>query len=239
MNPNLVAEDVLVGSSVVANNAMNRERQLTGVNSYHRELGLHPLDWLRARMVDTADSAAGAPATTLRWLDLCCGRGRALLQADDRLRAAGIRDRFDLMGVDLVDAFDVVPQGAPVTFVTASIVTWQPPDPVDLITCVHGLHYVGDKLGVIVRAAGALTENGLFIADFDASSVRRRDGRAMGRILTAALRDGGFDYDARRRLIRCQGRREANLPFAYLGADDRAGPNYTNQPAVHSYYEDR
>ncbi|MFD0205449.1 MULTISPECIES: hypothetical protein [Saccharothrix] len=24
----------------------------------------------------------------------------------------------------------------------------------------------------------------------------------------------------------------------YLGADDRAGPNYTGQPAVHSYYAD-
>lgn len=27
-----------------------------------------------------------------------------------------------------------------------------------------------------------------------------------------------------------------SLPYTYLGADDRAGPNYTNQPAVHSYY---
>ena len=50
------------------------------------------------------------------------------------------------------------------------------------------------------------------------------------------LRRAGLDYDARRHLIRCHGRREVGLPFAYLGAD-RAGPNYTGQPAVHSYYE--
>ena len=27
-----------------------------------------------------------------------------------------------------------------------------------------------------------------------------------------------------------------SLPYRYLGADDRAGPNYTGQPAVVSYY---
>jgi hypothetical protein len=27
------------------------------------------------------------------------------------------------------------------------------------------------------------------------------------------------------------------FPFRYLGADDTAGPNYTGQPAVDSYYE--
>jgi len=28
----------------------------------------------------------------------------------------------------------------------------------------------------------------------------------------------------------------ADLPYTYLGADDRAGANYTGQPAVHSNY---
>jgi len=27
------------------------------------------------------------------------------------------------------------------------------------------------------------------------------------------------------------------LPYGYLGADDQAGPNYTGQAAVDSYYE--
>jgi SAM-dependent methyltransferase len=220
----LVGEDVLVNSSVVANNAMNRERRLAGVNSYARELGLNPLDWLRAR--------EAIPA----WLDLCCGRGRALLQAADALRRERILDRFRLMGVDLVDAFDETPDAEAVTFVTASIVTWQPPQPFDLITCVHGLHYVGDKVAVLVRAAASLTGTGLFIADFDASSIRQPDGRPLGRPFTTALRAAGLEYDARRHLIRCHGRRAIGLPHTYLGADDRAGPNYTGQPAVHSYY---
>lgn len=33
---------------MVANNAMNRERQLAGVNSYARVLGFDPLAWLAA-----------------------------------------------------------------------------------------------------------------------------------------------------------------------------------------------
>jgi hypothetical protein len=52
----------------------------------------------------------------------------------------------------------------------------------------------------------------------------------------AALRRVGFEYDARRRLIRLEGRRTVALPFVYLGGDDQAGPNHTGQPAVHSHY---
>jgi hypothetical protein len=29
--------------------------------------------------------------------------------------------------------------------------------------------------------------------------------------------------------------RHVSLPYTYLGADDRAGPNYPNQPAVNAY----
>jgi hypothetical protein len=52
-----------------------------------------------------------------------------------------------------------------------------------------------------------------------------------------ALRAAGFTYDSRTRRIRRTGPFAGTLPFRYLGADDRAGPNYTGQPAVHSYYE--
>jgi len=58
-----------------------------------------------------------------------------------------------------------------------------------------------------------------------------------GRRMVAGLRDAGLEYDRRRRLVACQGRKHPEFPFRYLGADDRAGPNYTGQPAVDSYYE--
>lgn len=40
----MLGDAELEASAVVANCAMNRERQLAGVNSYARELGFNPLD---------------------------------------------------------------------------------------------------------------------------------------------------------------------------------------------------
>ena len=104
------------------------------------------------------------------------------------------------------------------------------------MTCVHGLHYVGDKLAVLANAASWLAEDGLLVANLDVASIRAEDGRPVGRQLTSALRANGFGYDGRRRRISCRGPRDARLPFRYVGADDQAGPNYTGQPAVNSIY---
>ena len=46
-----------------------------------------------------------------------------------------------------------------------------------------------------------------------------------------------MEYDRRKRRVVCRGRKAVDLPYRYLGADDRAGPNYTGQSAVGSYYE--
>ncbi|OKI63991.1 hypothetical protein [Micromonospora sp. CB01531] len=96
--------------------------------------------------------------------------------------------------------------------------------------------YVGDKLAVLTRIASWLTDDGQFSADLDLDSVRLADGRPAGRRLATALRGAGFAVDTRRRRIRRNGPGVVSLPYAYLGADDRAGPNYTGQPAVNSYY---
>ena len=218
----LLDDHALTGSSVVANNAMNRERQLTGPNSYHRELGFEPAAWLEARL-------ARQPAVA--WLDLCCGSGRALIQAGDLLGA-----RATLVGVDLVDYFDPLPPDSPVSLICAPVATWAPDRAFDLITCVHGLHYVGDKLDALVRIARWLGPDGRFMADLDLASIRLTDGSAAGRPLATALRRCGFHYDSRRRRIELVGGREVTLAYEYVGADDRAGPNYTGQPAVDSYY---
>ena len=202
---------VLERSSVVANNAMNRERRLTGPNSCTKDLG-----------TDLTALLDGA-----RWLDLCCGSGRA--PADAR---ALFGDRVRTVGLDLVDHFAV--EGP--EFVVGSLATWRPEGVFDLITCVHGLHYVGDKLGAISRAASWLAPGGRFVANFDVADVRDEDGAPLGRKLTGALRAAGFAYDNRRRLLSCVGGRSPVLPFDYLGADDRVGPNYTGQHAVASFY---
>ncbi|MET8851763.1 class I SAM-dependent methyltransferase [Amycolatopsis sp. NPDC004625] len=204
----LLPDDALEASSVVANRAMNRERRLAGRDGYARVLGHDIL---------------GLPPGA-RWLDLCCGSGRALLDAADA------RPDLDITGVDLVGYFAAA---GPVRFVAASITTWLPGARYDLVTCVHGLHYVGDKLGALLRAASWLSDHGVFVANFDVAGIQAPGG---ARRVLRALRSAGFEYDARTHRIRRDGPFSGTLPFRYLGADDRAGPNYTGQPAVASHY---
>ncbi|MFI0368452.1 class I SAM-dependent methyltransferase [Actinomadura sp. 1N219] len=208
----MLDDAALENSPVVANNLMNRERTLS---AYSRELGMDVL----------AEVGAG------RWLDLCCGTARALTEA-----TAHLPEGAEIVGVDLVDHFVPNAFQGPLRLITDSVATWEPDGPSDLITCVHGLHYIGDKLGLLTRAASWLTENGLLIANFDTRSIRLPDGTPSGRRLTAALRRAGFIYDSRRHRVSLRGRRKIELPYRYIGADDGAGPNYTGQPAVNSFY---
>ncbi|MFF2749275.1 class I SAM-dependent methyltransferase [Kitasatospora sp. NPDC058048] len=224
----LIDDSELTASPVVANSTMNRERGLTGVNSYARELGFDPLAWL----VEHGGATPG-------WLDLCSGEGRALLAAA-RSRTPGAV--VELTGVDLVGPPAPPPDLAELPhlrLVTAAVADWEPERSYDLITCVHGLHYLGDQLGAITRAASWLTPDGRFAAHFDPESVRRADGSGAARAVVAALRSAGFEYRARRHLLVLDGGRKVALPFAYAGADPAAGANWTGQPAVGSFYHQR
>jgi SAM-dependent methyltransferase len=223
----LLDDDELERSAVVANCRMNRERSLLGTNGYDRELGFDPLRFLEAR------TATGLHAS---WLDLCCGTGKALTQAAEIIHAE--RQSVEIVGVDLVGMFDRPdPALSCLRLVEASLNTWRPDRSFDLITCVHGLHYLGDKLGLIARATSWLVEDGLFVANLDLHNLKISDGRDLARRIASDLRRAGLVYDRRRRLVSCRGRREVNLPYRYLGADDQAGPNYTGQSVVDSYYE--
>ena len=224
-----VSDKALELSSVVANCAMNRERSLNGSNGYGRELGVDVLAFLVGCL---------EKAPTVRWLDLCCGSGRALLEAADRLEGLGLGERAEIIGVDLVDHFSAPSRPPTVDFVNASITEWTPTGRFDLITSVHGLHYVGDKLGVLTSAASWLTDDGVFAANLDLRSILLPTGTPAGRALTNRLRREGFVYNSTHRRISCSGTATVRLPYRYLGADDHAGPNYTGQPAVNSYYED-
>jgi SAM-dependent methyltransferase len=223
MNPPLTDEQ-LTASCVVANCRMNRERELTGGNGYQRELGLHPLDFLRSRR------------PPVRWLDLCCGTGRALLQADALLEA---HEDVRVVGVDLHAMFWPGEHSSRLCLIAASLHAWNPDGPFDLITCVHGLHYLGGKFGVVTRAASWLTDDGVFVANLDAANLRDDNGEPLGRLATRLLREAGLEYDTRRHRLTCRGRKSLDLPLDYVGADDTAGPNYTGQPAVHSLYRVR
>ena len=143
----LLGDDALERSSVVANCQMNRQRTLTGTNGYAKELRLNPLDFLLGRR-----------GAKVWWLDLCCGEGKALVEAAQIIHEKGLDDKIEIVGVDLVaPPTPPEPGAACLRLIQASLNQWQPTLRFDLVTCVHGLHYIGDKLGLIVRAASWLT----------------------------------------------------------------------------------
>jgi SAM-dependent methyltransferase len=222
----LLSDDELERSAVVANCRMNRERDLTGSNGYHKEVGFNPIDYLSGRII---------PGHRLAWLDLCCGTGKALIEAARISHGEGLE--IEIVGVDLVGMFHRPdPELTHLRLVEASLRTWCPDRDFELITCIHGLHYVGDKLGLVSRAICWLADDGLLVANLDLKNLMLADGRAGGRKIVSDLRRVGVDYDRSKRLLVCRGRKVVRLPYHYLGADDGAGPNFTGQPAVDSYY---
>lgn len=123
---------------------------------------------------------------------VCCGSGRALIQAARQVDRAGLAGQVVLVGLDLVDAFDAVPGSAQgLELVCAPVAAWESARSFDLITCVHGPHYIGDKLALLTRAAGWLTPAGRLVADLDLAAVQV-GGPAAARRLRSRLRAAGF-----------------------------------------------
>lgn len=212
-------------SPVVANRCMNRERELSGTNGYDLEIGFQPLTFLSGKVATNKKA---------RWLDLCCGTGKALVQAATIVERDGLP--IEIVGVDLVGMF-AKHSSRHLTLSEASLSTWSAMGSFDLITCIHGLHYIGDKLGLIARACAWLNSDGRFVANLDTVNLRLSPDGLPSRIFAKELRQAGVELLTRQRLIRCNGQLNLSLPFTYVGADDQAGPNYTKQPVVNSYYQ--
>jgi hypothetical protein len=114
----LIDSDALELSGVVANSAMNRERVCVGKNSYAREISFDLLDFLTSRL-ETQGQAA--------WLDLCCGRGRALIEAAERLAPYSFNSNLKLLGVDLVAMFDSFSPALSFSrLLESSVSSWRP-----------------------------------------------------------------------------------------------------------------
>lgn len=212
----LLDDNSLAQSSVVANSTMNRERGLSGANSYAKDLGFAPLEWLEGRR----------PAL---WLDLCCGSGRALIEAAGLCMGQGI----EIVGVDLVGLFADGGESFPhLRLIESSVAECALEGPFELITCVHGLHYIGDKLGTLAHYAALLSETGRLVGHLDLVNIQGVERRR----LRALLRSHGWRYDSRRHLIEGTTKSQP-LPLEYMGAQDHDAPNFTGQPGVNSYYK--
>ncbi|MFT7642957.1 MAG: SAM-dependent methyltransferase [Pirellulaceae bacterium] len=225
----LLADRELERSDIVANNLMNRERNAFGTNSYAEELGVDP-----AEIVDKLLEGR----ETATWLDMCCGTGNALIDAAEHYYQLDLSSRISFLGIDLVQMFYGIPAHlSNVRFATASLHQWTPPQTVDFITCIHGLHYVGDKLGLLQRAVSWLSPGGVLMVNIDTDSLRLADGEPFGRRAVRLFHQLGFDYNRRLHLLTYTGGDQIDFGYEYLGADDNAGPNYTGQPAVNSIYQ--
>ena len=225
-NKHLLGTKELEDSPVVANCCMNRERNLLGSNGYDVELGFDPLEWLQNRL---------NKQTIVRWLDLCCGSGKALIQAATLSEEVGSRS-IQFTGVDLVGMF-LPNHSSDLKLVQCSVFDYEPTERFDLVTCIHGLHYLGDKLRALELAVSWLVNDGRFVANLDATNLCLSESGKGHRKILRFLRDEGFEYSPAKHLLQRTGHMELKCPFRYLGADDTAGPNYTKQPVVNSYYE--
>jgi trans-aconitate methyltransferase len=170
--PRLLSDAQLELSAVVANNRMNRERALFGINSYQKELGIDLLGLL-AKRCDVGEE--------VRWIDVCCGTGNALLQAAAVLHARASWPQLYLEGLDLVGMFSPQPShyGHHLQMQIGSVSDWQPQTDYDLVTCIHGVHYLGDKLGFIRKVLAHLKPDGLFVFNLDVHNFKDADGQSM------------------------------------------------------------
>lgn len=218
----LLSENQLHLSAVVANNRMNRKRQATGINSYEKEFKFKPEDFLEDCLRKNGKAS---------WADICCGEGNALIQTAQTLQTKFGKHSIRLLGIDLVDAYSGIPEQLHcLHFQTCAVAEWQATEAFDLITCVHGLHYVGDKLKTIEKCCAALTTEGLFIANFDYETVKCHTN------LKTLLKKSGLQYNSRTRILSCKGKKSVSFKLKFLGANDKAGPNYTGQEGVDSHY---
>ena len=55
--------------------------------------------------------------------------------------------------------------------------------PFDLITCVHGLHYLGDKLRTLTKISSLLAEKSIFFGNLDHRNIKSENGKTLRGIL--------------------------------------------------------
>ena len=217
-------------SSIVANSLMNRSRKCSGGNSYEKELSFDIPGFLESRSKLEKKTA---------WLDVCCGEAKALIEAANLFGKENQDSKIKITGIDLAGIFAPVPSEIDfLQLIETSFENYETVSDFDLITCVHGLHYIGDKLAFLQKAVSFLKPDGIFLANLDLSNFKFANEKAADRKIARELRKNGFEYDSRKHLLIGKGKKEIKFDFEYLGADDEAGANYTKQAVVDSFYRE-
>ena len=142
-----------------------------------------------------------------------------MVEAGTHSSAAEWGRQVRIIGVDLVGMF--TPEQAPsVTLIAADVAAFTPDQPADLITCVHGLHYLGDKLGFLQDAYAMLAPDGLFLGHLDAHNIQATEsGLPVWRRAARHAAKSGVTLELKSHVLRVK-RTEASLNFGvtYQGA---------------------
>ena len=224
----MLRADELLSSPVVANATMNRGRGLSGVNSYERDLRFSITDFLAERARKRGHAV---------WYDACCGQGKALVEAGTQFAETEWGRQIRIVGVDLVGMF-TSGQTPDVTLMAADVGAFTLDQPADLITCVHGLHYLGDKLGFLQNAYAMLAPDGLFLGHLDQDNVRAAEsGLAIWRHAARHAARSGVSLSFKGHVLRLA-RTESPLNFGatYQGATVSDQPNNTGITVIDSWY---
>lgn len=155
-----------------------------------------------------------------------------MLQTAQYFKNRNRQQAIELNGIDLIENSN---SNSDVVFYVMPFSSFRSAIKYDLITCVHGLHYVGNKLAAIEKAISLLKVNGLFVANLDLSDICIKDTDS-NQLLKDRLKKENIQYNSRRKIIKKIGYDELRFDYDYLGADEKSGPNYTGQEAVTSYY---
>lgn len=223
-----VSDHELLNSPVVANSIMNRSRALKGVNSYERDLKFDISQFILNRIKHNG---------AVNWCDICCGEAKALLAMYDILCAGYSGKNIELFGIDLVvnKAYDLSTDKIHLCITEGNVMEYPLPFKAELITCVHGLHYIGDKLGLLQRLYADLEIQGVLIAHIDPDNLKLpMDWKALLR----SIRKNGVDIVYKNHIITItKNDRDFIHGLVYKGATISETPNYTGIIAVDSCYE--
>jgi len=170
-------------SGIVANNRMNRTRGCSGNNSYQKNLSFDLIGFLQQRLIKNE---------SVEWLDICCGEGRALIETATFFAERDVAENpsrvLRITGIDLAGTFrEYLPEFIHLQLLEIPIENFETSREFDLITCVHCLHYLGDKLSVIRRAASWLKKDGIFLAHLELESLKSFENKNSKRIFSGYL----------------------------------------------------
>jgi hypothetical protein len=145
-------------------------------------------------------------------------------------------DCITTLGVDLIGQIAQVPNEY---VVVGDVSTFNPGYAVDIITCVHGLHYVADKLAILCHFYSLLAPEGQIVANLDLMNIIVDDQPiAKWTAFTKLIAEPKPTATFKNHVLTLTKGSECSLTFGlrFVGASISTEPNYSGITVVNSCY---